>query len=124
MKQSLVNSYGVIFNVVTTQELQGYGVIGSPNMHDSWFPGFAWEALICSRCHEHLGWRFSTPITIVPDMFFGLVESSIQYGCVCLLQTWEKRETIETIQESRRYRINGVSKPQSFHNAIVSLYSS
>ena len=90
VKQSLVNSFGVVFNVVTTQKLQGYAVFGSPDLHDSWFPDYAWEILICGRCHEHLGWRFSTTKSIVPALFFGLVESAIRYECGCLLQTEEK----------------------------------
>ena len=70
MKQSLVNSFGVVFNVVTTQKLQGYAVFGSPDLHDSWFPDYAWEILICGRCHEHLGWRFSTTKSMP---FFSLI---------------------------------------------------
>lgn len=32
---------------------------GLPSAEFSWFPSYAWTVLGCSRCGNHLGWRFT-----------------------------------------------------------------
>ncbi|CAE8685939.1 unnamed protein product, partial [Polarella glacialis] len=61
-------------------DLTGLQVLEVPQKQaqDSWFPGYAWSILICTRCEgRHLGWKF-TPIsgssTAAPqDAFYALI---------------------------------------------------
>lgn len=32
---------------------------GRPSTQDTWFPGYAWTIMCCSRCFGHLGWKYT-----------------------------------------------------------------
>ena len=46
----------VTFTRVATHRVVLQGI---PSTECSWFPGYAWQIAGCSRCHTHLGWRYS-----------------------------------------------------------------
>jgi hypothetical protein len=48
---------------------RGLVLHGFPSHEVTWFPGYAWEIAACSRCAEHLGWRFTSADTT----FYALV---------------------------------------------------
>lgn len=42
---------------------------------DSWFPGYSWSILVCSRCGgRHLGWKFSPTASALAGVpFYALI---------------------------------------------------
>jgi hypothetical protein len=54
-----VNPGGIEFEFGIFALAPGCRESGSPIAKDSWFDSYAWEIAVCSRCAEHLGWRFS-----------------------------------------------------------------
>lgn len=40
----------------------------------SWFPGYAWQIMLCPSCHTHLGWGYATGHS--PD-FYGLITTQL-----------------------------------------------
>eukprot|EP00927_Polykrikos_kofoidii_P015850 TRINITY_DN1709_c0_g2_i4.p1 TRINITY_DN1709_c0_g2~~TRINITY_DN1709_c0_g2_i4.p1 ORF type:complete len:255 (+),score=42.85 TRINITY_DN1709_c0_g2_i4:69-767(+) len=45
---------------------------------DSWFPGYAWSVIVCTRCNGlHLGWKF-TPTSTQGEAFFGLIVDTVE----------------------------------------------
>ncbi|KAL0849978.1 hypothetical protein ABMA28_011896 [Loxostege sticticalis] len=57
--QSLVNPFGVKFEIVTIEKTR-CKIIGSPQGADSWFPGYTWRICACPHCGQHLGWVFES----------------------------------------------------------------
>ncbi len=35
----------------------------------TWFSGYQWQVIVCSRCGEHLGWKFQS----IDHRFYGLI---------------------------------------------------
>lgn len=93
VKGTFVNSYGVVFNLITTQRLDDYITYGRPEKKDSWFFDYAWEIVLCAQCQKHLGWRFSTNRDIVPKSFFGLTESAVVFWYSVCYKYFRKETT-------------------------------
>ncbi|XP_072935750.1 protein cereblon-like [Epargyreus clarus] len=55
--QTLINPFGVKFEIVTTEKARCNNV-GSNQGADSWFPGHTWRICTCPNCGQHLGWTF------------------------------------------------------------------
>jgi len=55
-----VNQSAIVFKFGMFSVAPGCEAIGLPVARDSWFTGFAWEVVVCVRCTEHVGWRFSS----------------------------------------------------------------
>jgi hypothetical protein len=52
----------IVHQTMTVRQLSpqvGISLDGPPSTQDSWFPGYAWSIAYCSRCYNHLGWRFT-----------------------------------------------------------------
>ncbi len=54
------NPVGDCFRLLLLARLDAARVLGLPSLAASWFPGFAWTALVCAGadCGAHIGWRF------------------------------------------------------------------
>lgn len=53
------NPHGVVFEVGCFSLATGLMPEGERYSEFSWFPGHEWQIMLCARCGEHLGWRFT-----------------------------------------------------------------
>ncbi|CAH0722788.1 unnamed protein product, partial [Brenthis ino] len=83
--QTLINPFGVKFEIVTTEKAKCENV-GPSQGADSWFPGYTWRICTCPHCGQHLGWTFQSSSTRSKssdnekddiDSFHGLILSNI-----------------------------------------------
>jgi len=66
---AFVNPAGMIFRVRCFSAAAGAVGAGEESDVWTWFPGFLWQAAVCRRCFEHLGWRYRSG----NSSFFGLI---------------------------------------------------
>ena len=66
---AFVNPAGVVFRVRCFSSAAGAVGVGEESDYWTWFPGFFWQAAVCRRCFEHLGWRYRD----AEASFFGLI---------------------------------------------------
>jgi hypothetical protein len=66
---AFVNPAGLIFRVRCFSAAAGAAGAGEESDYWTWFPGFLWQAAVCRRCFEHLGWRYRN----AESTFFGLI---------------------------------------------------
>ncbi|KAJ0181313.1 hypothetical protein K1T71_003398 [Dendrolimus kikuchii] len=79
--QTLVNPFGVKFEVVTAEKARCDN-IGPNQGADSWFPGYTWRICACPYCGQHLGWTFEKTIHSsnekpAKDTFHGLILTNV-----------------------------------------------
>merc|ERR1712113_1086164 len=77
-------------------DLTDVGVIEVPTNQamDSWFPGYAWSVLVCSRCEgTHIGWKF-TPTDGKGQAFYALIVETIDKEQEELLSTAAQAERL------------------------------
>lgn len=62
-------------------DLDGVRIVEVPPQQalDSWFPGYAWSILVCTRCEEglHLGWKFTPTSTQGAEPFYALIVDTV-----------------------------------------------
>ncbi|XP_054164156.1 protein cereblon-like [Oppia nitens] len=76
-----VNSHGAVHEMMTVSKASNLSLYGRPSTESSWFPGYAWTICRCSRCHSHMGWRFTcVDKNSRPDTFWGLCRASLEPG--------------------------------------------
>jgi len=74
-----MNPAGVLHQLLTVAEARNIHVETEPSEEFSYFPGFGWSIIKCSRCGNHLGWQFTrVDESIQPNIFFGLLRSSLR----------------------------------------------
>uniref|UniRef100_A0A1X7VS12 Protein cereblon n=1 Tax=Amphimedon queenslandica TaxID=400682 RepID=A0A1X7VS12_AMPQE len=70
---SYVNEGGFVHETLTVTESYNLKKSGRPTTENSWFPGYQWTILYCSRCRDHKGWSFdAVKKDLVPLKFYGL----------------------------------------------------
>ena len=70
------NPHGLVFRIRCFYAAPGCIPMGSPTNEFTWFTGFSWRVVICGRCAEHMGWRFSTN----GSDFHGLIADHLMEG--------------------------------------------
>jgi len=70
-----VNPGGFYFDIITFRSADGCFEIGEPTLDHTWFDGHKWSFAICSRCSNHLGWKY-----VGKNSFFGLIKSRLIKG--------------------------------------------
>lgn len=68
-EHTFVNPGGFVHRVRCFAAASGVAERGEPSRAFSWFPGYTWQILHCSRCDVHIGWLYRAP----GDVFYGLV---------------------------------------------------
>jgi len=70
-----VNPGGFYFDIITFESADGCFEVGEPTLDNTWFEGHKWSFAICSRCSNHLGWKYSGKY-----FFYGLIKERIIKG--------------------------------------------
>jgi hypothetical protein len=66
---TFTNPSGLRFHIACFSRAPGARGEGPTTDYFTWFPGYGWQGAHCAACHEHLGWRFTSP----HHEFFGLI---------------------------------------------------
>jgi len=72
-----INPDGFYFDILTFSAADGCRELGEPTMEFTWFDGHSWSFAVCSRCSNHLGWKYTGKYT-----FYGLIKSRLVKGAV------------------------------------------
>lgn len=67
------NPHGLVFEIGCFASARHLAVASPKSEEFSWFPGYAWESMVCSECFAHLGWRF----TGRDGGFYGLILANL-----------------------------------------------
>jgi hypothetical protein len=67
------NPQGVVYTIDCYQSAVGCQVYGTPTHDFTWFKGFVWSFAMCSKCYQHLGWKYESG----GSGFFGLITDKI-----------------------------------------------
>ena len=70
-----VNPGGFYFDIITFETADGCFEVGDPTLENTWFEGHKWSFAICSRCNNHLGWKYVGKFS-----FYGLIKERIIKG--------------------------------------------
>lgn len=68
------NPYGYTFHITCFKEALGCVHEGPLIAADTWFPGYFWRYALCSSCHAHLGWFYTSDGN---HYFYGLINNRI-----------------------------------------------
>jgi len=66
---TFVNPMGLKFHIGCFSKTGGCYIMGVPTAEYTWFPGFSWSYVVCSKCQTHLGWHYQSG----GGGFFGLI---------------------------------------------------
>ncbi|PID72516.1 MAG: hypothetical protein CSB34_01860 [Desulfobulbus propionicus] len=72
-EHTFFNPAGRVFELLCFSQAHNISIRSEPTTAFSWFKGYAWEIVTCSRCAVHLGWRFSRGAAC----FFGLIKNKL-----------------------------------------------
>ncbi|WP_138774301.1 cereblon family protein [Desulfohalovibrio reitneri] len=72
-RHTFANPHGLVFEVAVYGPAPGATGLGPRSHEFSWFPGHAWQVVVCARCNIHLGWRFTGETA-----FHGLLPSRLK----------------------------------------------
>lgn len=70
---TFVNPHGFVYNIECYKKAPGCMAIGKATNEFTWFKGYSWQIIICSKCHTHLGWKYESG----GDGFYGLIKDLI-----------------------------------------------
>jgi len=78
---AFVNPGGHLHETLTVYKAKNLKLVGEPSTEYSWFPGYAWTIVECSRCYNHIGWKFTAAKSgLKPLKFYGFSRKSINSG--------------------------------------------
>lgn len=75
--QVYVNPHGRVFELVTFARARNLMGVGHPTPEVTWFPGYAWQIVVCGTCATHVGWAYDALADARPERFFGLIRSAL-----------------------------------------------
>jgi hypothetical protein len=70
-----INPGGFYFDILTFCSADGCREMGKPTLEFTWFEGHSWSFAVCSRCSNHLGWKYFGKYS-----FYGLIKSRLIKG--------------------------------------------
>ena len=70
-----INPGGYYYNILTFSSADGCKEMGEPTIEFTWFEGHNWSYAVCSRCSNHLGWKYAGKYS-----FYGLIKSRLVKG--------------------------------------------
>jgi len=70
-----VNPNEFYFDIITFESADGCFEVGEPTLDNTWFEEHKWSFAICSRCSNHLGWKY-----VGKYSFYGLIKSRLIKG--------------------------------------------
>jgi hypothetical protein len=70
-----VNPAGYYFDIITFSTADGCIEKGISTLEFTWFAGHSWSFAVCSRCSNHLGWKYDGKYS-----FYGLIKSRLIKG--------------------------------------------
>lgn len=80
---SHINPAGLRLNFVTIGQWDNALAGQELYLEHSWFNGYGWRFMVCSRCMAHLGWVYDALTTgLSPSSFAGLLISSVNMNPV------------------------------------------
>lgn len=72
-EHTFANPHGYVFRVGCYSAAPGCIGFGQVSTEFPWFAGYAWQVALCSKCTEHIGWRFTSR----DHIFLGLIVSKL-----------------------------------------------
>lgn len=57
-QHTFANPHGIIYHIGCFLNASGCIPCSEESAQFTWFPGYAWQIVICRNCGAHLGWRF------------------------------------------------------------------
>lgn len=70
-RHTFFNPSGRLFDLGCFSMAVNLAGAGPVSSEFTWFPGHVWQAVVCTGCLDHLGWRFTEASGVAS--FFGLI---------------------------------------------------
>lgn len=70
---SFANPYGYVFTIRCFSSAPGAVATGDYSSEFTWFENYMWKISLCSKCKNHVGWKFSGK----DSTFFGFIQDRI-----------------------------------------------
>ncbi len=70
---SFLNPHGIYYNVRCFKNAVGCIPYEKPTEQFTWFPGFTWQIVVCSKCKIHNGWIYDSGKSV----FYGLIDNRL-----------------------------------------------
>ncbi len=67
------NPHGYLFELGCFSNGKNFVPAGNPSKEFTWFPGYAWQVILCATCFAHLGWLYTTST----NSFLGLILTNL-----------------------------------------------
>ena len=77
VQRVFANPHGDLHEIVTVRWARGVQTAGPPTSEFTWYPGYAWEVVLCAACASHLGWLFTATADREPARFYGLRRAAV-----------------------------------------------
>ena len=72
-QHTFTNPHGYVYRIGCFSDAPGCVPVSQPTTTFSWFPGYAWQIVVCHQCQHLLGWAFQGK----GDHFWGLILSQL-----------------------------------------------
>lgn len=72
---TFLNPHGVYYNICCFKKANGCLPYGEQIEEYTWFPGYSWQIVLCSKCKIHNGWKYDSGKSI----FYGLINNRLTY---------------------------------------------